>query len=106
MIGMASAPVRRICQAYSMRAIDRLSQPQRVVIVVALGLVLAVAGSFVTSLGSPATGWFAYSPLTSGVFTSGPSIPSWLSLIIWLVLIAVWAAASIRLLKPSPAGDA
>jgi hypothetical protein len=98
---MVSAPVRRICQAGPMRAIDRLSQPQRVVIVTALGLVLATVGSFVTSLGSGGAGWYAYAPLTSAGFLPGGGLASWLRLIIWLALIAIWAAASLRLLKPS-----
>ena len=89
-----------------MRAIDRLSQPQRVVIVVALGLVLAVIGGFVTSLGRLAAGWYAYAPLTSTGYLPGHGIPPWLRLIIWLALIVIWAAAAIRLLKPSPARDA
>jgi heme/copper-type cytochrome/quinol oxidase subunit 1 len=89
-----------------MRAVDGLTHPQRVVIVVALGLVLAVVGSFVTSLGSAAVGWYAYSPLTSASFGPGHGLPSWVRLLIWLALIAIWAAASIRLLRPSPAKSA
>jgi heme/copper-type cytochrome/quinol oxidase subunit 1 len=103
---MVSALVPRICQAVLMGAIDRLSLPQRVVIVVALGLGLAAAGGFVTSLGRLAAGWYAYAPLTSTGYLPGPGIPPWLRLIIWLALIVIWAAASVRLLKPSPAPSA
>ena len=75
-----------------MRLIDRLSWPQRVVAIVALGLALAVAGSYLVSLGGgPRTGWYAYSPLTSSLDAPGTGLPGWLRLIIWLALIAVWA---------------
>jgi heme/copper-type cytochrome/quinol oxidase subunit 1 len=103
---MVSALVPRICQAVLMGAIDRLSLPQRVVIVVALGLGLAAAGGFVASLGSLAAGWYAYAPLTSTGYLPGNGIPPWLRLIIWLALIVIWAAASVRLLKPSPGPSA
>jgi heme/copper-type cytochrome/quinol oxidase subunit 1 len=86
-----------------MRAMDGLTQPQRLVIIIALGLALAVVGSFVTSLGGGVTGWYAYSPLTSASYVPGHGLPSWLRLFIWLALIAIWAVASIQLLKPSPA---
>jgi heme/copper-type cytochrome/quinol oxidase subunit 1 len=85
-----------------MRAIDRLSQPQRVVVVIAPGLVLAAVGSYLVNLGGGATfGWLAYAPLTSARFVPGNGLATWLRLIIWLALIASWAAASVRVLKPS-----
>jgi heme/copper-type cytochrome/quinol oxidase subunit 1 len=85
-----------------MRLIDRLSSPQRVVAVVALGLALAVAGSYLVSLGGgPRSGWYAYAPLASSLDAPGTGLPGWLRLIIWLALIAVWALASIRVLRPA-----
>jgi hypothetical protein len=92
-----------------MRLTDRLSWPQRVVAVIALGLALAVAGSYLVSLGGgPRSGWYAYSPLTSSLDAPGTGLPGWLRLIIWLALIGLWALASIRVLRPSSsqaAGD-
>jgi heme/copper-type cytochrome/quinol oxidase subunit 1 len=82
------------------RATDRLSMPQRVVVVITLGLVLAFAGSYLMSLGSGANGWYAYSPLTSSTYA--PGLPAWLRLIIWLALTGFWAVASIRILRPAP----
>lgn len=85
-----------------MHLIDRLSWPQRVVVVVAFGLALGTAGSYLVSLGGgPRTGWYAYSPLTSSLDAPGTGLPGWLRLIIWLALIAVWALASIRVLRSS-----
>lgn len=81
-----------------MRFIDRLNMPQRVVIVIALGLVLGALGRYLTSLGGGFhMGWTAYSPLRAAGF----GMPPWLRLIIWLVLIILWALASIRMLRPS-----
>ena len=88
-----------------MRVIDRLSPSQRVVVVVALGLALAVIGGYVVSLGSGASlGWYAYAPLTSVARVPGPGFPAWLRAIIWLALIGIWASSSIRVLR-SPPGD-
>jgi hypothetical protein len=33
---------------------------------------------------------------------SGPGLPAWLRLIIWLALTGIWALASIRVLRPAP----
>jgi hypothetical protein len=86
-----------------MRVIDGLSKAQRVIVVVALGLALAALGSYLVSLGGGFRfGWYAYSPLTSGLVAHGTGLAGWLRLIIWLALIGLWAAASVRVLRPSP----
>lgn len=82
-----------------MRRIEKLCHAQRVVLVVALGVAVLAVGSFLTSLGEPGIrfGWTGYAPL------SAPSLgqPEGLRLVIWLALICLWAALSIRLLRPS-----
>ncbi len=92
-----------------MRWIDGLGKSQRVVAVIAFGLALETLGSYVVNLGSGlASGWYAYSPLTSGGLFAAPApigLHGWLRLIIWLVLIGAWALGSIRVLRPS-SGDA
>ncbi len=88
-----------------MRFIDRLGRAQRVVIVIALGLVLRTVGSFLASLGRGALGWYAYSPLTVRLVPPGSGPPRPVRLLIWLVLIVIWAAASIRVLRQVPAQD-
>jgi hypothetical protein len=89
-----------------MHWIDRLNKSQRIVVVVAFGLALTAAGTYVVNLGSGlASGWYAYSPLTSGGLFTPTGLHGWLRLIIWLVLIGVWALGSMRVLQPSP-GDA
>ena len=86
-----------------MRWIDGMSKAQRVVVVVAFGLALATVGGYLVSLGSgPAFGWTGYAPLASQLYGLGSGLKSWLRLIIWLVLIGVWALGSLRLLRPSP----
>jgi heme/copper-type cytochrome/quinol oxidase subunit 1 len=87
-----------------MRWIDRLNKSQRIVVVIAFGLAIATLGSFLVNIGSAASGWYAYSPLTNALYAPRGLHP-WLRLIIWLVLIGVWALGSIGVLRASP-GDA
>jgi hypothetical protein len=89
-----------------MRWIDGLSKAQRVVVVIALGLGLGELGSYLVNIGNVVvSGWYAYSPLTIG--TAGPhtGLHRWMRLVIWLVLIGIWALGSIWVLRPAP-GDA
>ncbi len=89
-----------------MRWADGLSKSQRIVVVIALGLGLATLASYLVNLGSEvATGWYAYSPLTSGAGIAHTGLHRWLRVLIWLVLIGVWAAGSIWVLRPA-SGDA
>ena len=82
-----------------MRWIDGLTKAQRVVVVIALGLALGTVGSYLVSLGGGvALGWTGYAPLTSQL---GRGLNTWLRLIIWLVLIGLWALGSLRVLRPS-----
>jgi heme/copper-type cytochrome/quinol oxidase subunit 1 len=84
-----------------MRLIDGLAKAQRVVVVVALGLALVVTGTYLVGLGSGIrTGWYAYAPLTAALQAPGTGLAAWLRLIIWLVLIGLWALASIMVLRP------
>jgi hypothetical protein len=85
-----------------MRWIDGLSKAQRVVVVVAIGLALGAVGGCLVSLGSgAASGWIGYAPLTTQLYGLGRGLNPWLRLIIWLVLIGVWALGSLRVLRPS-----
>jgi hypothetical protein len=81
----------------------RLSQPQRIVVVVALGVACGAAGAYLVNLGSAGSyGWYAYAPLTSQtIYPPNAGLHGWVRLIIWLVLAVVWALASIRVLRPS-----
>ncbi len=84
-----------------MRWIDRLGTAQRVIGVIALGLALGILASYLTSLGRM-SGWYAYAPLSGQSFQPpGLGEPAWLRLIIWLVAVALWALASIRVLRPT-----
>ena len=84
-----------------MRLTDRLSRPQKIVIVIALGMALGAAGIYLTSPGN-ATGWYAYAPLSQPVYPPRTGLAGWLRLIIWLALIGLWALVSIRVLRSSP----
>jgi heme/copper-type cytochrome/quinol oxidase subunit 1 len=47
-----------------MRLTDRLSQPQKIVVVIALGVACGAAGNYLVSRGSTVSGWYAYAPLS------------------------------------------
>lgn len=72
-----------------------LSLPQRVVLVVALGLILTGVEAYAAPGSS---GWFGYAPNTGTVFAPGEDRLGRLALRV--VLAAVWAAASLFLLRP------
>jgi hypothetical protein len=82
------------------RLTDRLSQPQKIVVVIAFGMALGAAGIYLVNLGT--FGWYAYSPLSQVASPPRTGLTGWLRLIIWLVLICLWALGSIRILRPSP----
>jgi heme/copper-type cytochrome/quinol oxidase subunit 1 len=85
-----------------MRLTDRLSQPQRIVVVIALGMALGAAGIYLASLGNTAGfGWYAYAPLSQSFYPPRTGLAGWLRLIIWVALIGLWALVSIRVLRPS-----
>ena len=84
-----------------MRLTDRLSQPQKIVVVIALGMAFGAAGIYLVNLGNTASvGWYAYTPLTQGGYPR-TGLAGWLRLIIWLALIGLWALVSVRVLRPS-----
>lgn len=85
-----------------MRSIDRLTQPQKIVIVLALGMAFGAAGTYLVGLGNtPAFGWYAYAPLSQAA-NPATGLHGWARLLIWLALIALWALLSVRVLRPSP----
>jgi hypothetical protein len=80
----------------------RLNRAQRIVIVVALGLALYFVGAWLTGLGSHLPyGSVTYTNLNSGIIVGG--LHPWVKFIIWLVLIAILAVASLALLRTSSA---
>jgi heme/copper-type cytochrome/quinol oxidase subunit 1 len=86
-----------------MRLTDRLSQPQRIVLVIALAVACGAAGIYLVNLGNTASGgWYAYAPLSQAIYPPHTGLAGWLRLIIWLALAGLWALASIRVLRPSP----
>jgi hypothetical protein len=83
------------------RLTDRLNTAQRVVIVVAMGIALAIVGRFLVSLGGGFHfGWYSYSALAARLRPPGTGLPRWLRLIIWLGLTGIWALASVIVLRP------
>jgi hypothetical protein len=93
---------------------DRLSQPQKVVVVIALGMAFGAAGTYLTGRGNTIAGggpfsgagweWSPYMPLSQGdFFGSGDTgLHGWQRLLIWLGLIGLGALMSVRVLRPAP----
>jgi hypothetical protein len=93
-----------------MRWIDKLGQAQRVVVVVALGVALLAAGSYILSLGQGgfAFGWTGYAPPSVAALTASKPAgqwPGWVHLVVWLGLTCLWAVSSTRLLRPPRDAD-
>ena len=89
-----------------MRWIDRLSIAQRIVVVAALGLALAIVASYLTTLGTR-SGWYAYAPLSRQLLQpQGFGEPGWVRLVIRLAATGLWALVSVALLRPAPATPA
>ncbi len=87
-----------------MNRLSRLSPGQRVVLVIGLAAALVFVGDYVTSVGT-VTGWFAYAPASGTPLLAPGGLPSWVRLLVWLVLVAVWIAGSLPLMR-SPRGAA
>ncbi len=94
-----------------MRRLVRLDIAQRIVAVVALAGLLRTLGAYVVDQirGPLDGGWFAYAPLTDARFLDR-RLPygSWRTVVVtlvWLALIAAWAAVSIWLLGLPHARD-
>jgi hypothetical protein len=94
--------------------IGRLSQPQKIVIVIALGVACVAVGAYVDSLRTGVSfGWYADAPLTgagpfigAGALTGGGAasrtwLHGWVVLIIWLALAGLWALISGLVLRPA-----
>jgi hypothetical protein len=73
---------------------------QRVVVLVGLAAALLVFGGWLTTRGEGG-GWVAYAPLSSSINSDGlrPGLHSWVRLLIWLVLIAIWIIVGLFLLR-------
>jgi hypothetical protein len=86
-----------------MRWIDGLSRAQRVVVVIALGLALDTVGNYLVALGQGAVsvGWYSYAPLTASLSAPTGGLHHSVRVIIWLVLIGLWALGSVRVLRAS-----
>lgn len=84
-------------------ALDRpATQPQRIVVVIALGVAYGAVGEYLVNLGTASFGWYAYAPLSQADYLPHTGLSGWLRLIVWLALAGIWALASIRMLRPSP----
>ena len=81
---------------WNMHWIDRMNLGQRIIVIISLGMALAVGGSYIVNGGGD-SGWVGYAPLTTAI--SVPGLSPALRLVVWLGLIAIWALASVVLLR-------
>ncbi len=82
----------------------RLNTGQRVVIVIAWGLALAVVGEGVLSWWEggtqPFTGWVGYAPLASTAFSPPRRVlHPWVLAAYWLTVVIVWAAGALTVMR-------
>jgi hypothetical protein len=87
---------------------SRLSLPQRVVVVVAVGVGCTAVGLYLTARSRLAAGgWYAYAsgPFAGSgtVWSKGTILTGWELLLIWLALTAGWALTSLWVLRPPTA---
>ena len=82
----------------------RLNPPQRIVVVIGLGVTLYVVGQWVMTWGTHLyTGWTGYAPLQRP-YAGG--LHPWVQLLLWVTLIGIWAGLSIPVLRsPSSGAD-
>ena len=79
----------------------KLGGGERVVVVVALGVALGIAGEYI--VGSLNTvGWVAYAPLSAVTVARASGVPTWADYLIWLGITGLWAALSIGVLRAAP----
>jgi hypothetical protein len=91
-----------------MGGIVRLNRAQRVVLLVALGVIAAVVTTALTHEWDESTdgGWFAYAPNTGVAFSgSSSSWPIWRDAIAWVVAALLWCGAGLFLLRTGGASD-
>jgi hypothetical protein len=80
-----------------MHWLRRLGRAERVVLVVALGVVLGALGSFVGAQASQfPMSQTAYAPLT---LFEPEGLHPWVELLLWVALAIAWAACSIAILR-------
>lgn len=86
----------------------RLSAGQRIVAVIALGLMLALVANFIVNEAWQAGSGFpnnAFVPSSGGqigqatLYALGGVLSGWATFLIWIAAVALWAGASFRLLK-------
>jgi len=87
------------------KRLSRLGLGQRVILVIGLCVALTLVGEYAASEGT-LTGWVGYAPLSSSPILVPGGQPPWLRLVIWLVLVAVWVAGSLPLMRSQPRGSA
>ncbi len=97
-------PTRRylVCETDAVKS--SLNFAQRVILVVALGLFLVIVGEVTLSWWQYGrvrfAGWTGYTPLTTTPIAR-VSLHPWVVIAYWAILITVWTAVSLTLLRSS-----
>jgi hypothetical protein len=81
---------------------DAMNGRQRVVLVVAFGVVASIGAVLANRLLADGDGgWFAYAPNTGAIFTPDRTSVIWRESLVWLTATAIWVGVSLWLLRSS-----
>jgi hypothetical protein len=80
--------------------IMRLNGPQRIIIVIGMGIALYLFGNWlIGSWQGGSFGWVSYEPLSQATPPPEVILHPWVRLLIWLALTVVWAIVSLWMLS-------
>jgi hypothetical protein len=87
-----------------------VNRAQRIVVVIALGVVLiAVAGTVTLVMDDGTAGWFAYAPNTGVIFDDASPLADdgdlWRRAGVWAVTAGLWALGSLWVLRDRSKGN-
>jgi hypothetical protein len=79
----------------------KFSLAQRIAMIVGLGFACDAVGQWLMTLGSRGlTGWTGFAPLNSqSLLALEGGLHPWVRFVIWMILIVLWTAAAVLLLR-------
>lgn len=85
---------------------DKLSLPQRVVVVVALGIAARILDRWLLEERGAQSGWFNYAPNSGLAYAPNGRFSPLVVSLGGLIIVAAWCAASVWVLHERPTDDA
>ena len=87
------------------RFLARLNLGQRVLIVIALGILSYLLGLWISYLAERPYGWIAYAPLSGTPAVPGGRLTEGWLILVWAVLTLIWGVLSLVVLRSSTPPD-